>query len=49
MIAFFEKWYVLFTLLRIARHNKFRMKFEKKYETYLRIYSAMEKEGRDEE
>ena len=32
MIAFFEKWYVLFMLLRIARHNKLRMKFEKKYE-----------------
>lgn len=32
MINFFEKWYVLFMLLRIARHNKLRMKFENKYE-----------------
>ena len=32
MKKIFEKWYVLFMLLRIARHNKIRMKFEKKYD-----------------
>lgn len=32
MKRFFEKWYVLFMLMRIAHHNKIRMKFEKKYD-----------------
>lgn len=32
MKAWIEKIYVLFMLMRIARHNKIRMKFEKKYE-----------------
>lgn len=32
MKRLFEKWYVLFMLLRIAHHNKVRMKFEKKYD-----------------
>lgn len=32
MKKFFEKWYVLFMLMRIARHNRIRMKFEKKYD-----------------
>lgn len=32
MKRFFEKWYVLFMLMRIAKHNKMRLKFEKKYE-----------------
>lgn len=27
-----EKWYVLFMLMRIAHHNKIRMKFEEKYD-----------------
>lgn len=27
-----EKWYVLFMMMRIARHNKIRIKFEKKYD-----------------
>ncbi len=31
MKAFIEKWYVLFMMMRIARHNKIRRKFEKKY------------------
>ena len=30
MKRLFEKWYVLFMLLRIAHHNKVRMKFERK-------------------
>ena len=32
MKRLFEKWYVLFMLLRIAHHNKVRMKFERKYD-----------------
>ena len=32
MKRWFEKWYVLFMLIRISRHNKMRMKFEKKYD-----------------
>jgi len=32
MKRFFEKWYVLFMLIRIARHNKIRQKFEQKYD-----------------
>ena len=38
MFAFIEKWYVLFTMMRIARHNEFRMKFEKKYDDYVDGY-----------
>lgn len=32
MKRFFEKWYVLFMLMRIAHHNKIRIKFMKKYD-----------------
>jgi hypothetical protein len=32
MKRFIEKWYVLFMLMRIARHNKIRQKFEEKYD-----------------
>lgn len=32
MRRFFEKCYVLFMMIRIARHNKMRMEFEKKYD-----------------
>lgn len=32
MKSFLEKWYVLFMFMRIARHNKIRRKFEKKYD-----------------
>lgn len=32
MKKLFEKWYVLFMLLRIAHHNKVRMKFARKYD-----------------
>lgn len=32
MKKLFEKWYVLFMLLRIAHHNKVRMNFEEKYD-----------------
>lgn len=38
MKAFIEKWYVLFMLMRIARHNKLRMKFEKKYDDVFDSY-----------
>lgn len=31
MKRLFEKWYVLFMLLRIAHHNKVRMNFCEKY------------------
>lgn len=38
MIRFLEKWYVLFMLIKIARHNKMRMKFEKKYKDFFEDY-----------
>lgn len=38
MKKFFEKWYVLFMLLRIARHNKIRRKFEKMYDDVFENY-----------
>lgn len=38
MKKFFEKWYVLFMLLRIARHNKIRRKFEKMYDDVFEDY-----------
>lgn len=38
MKRFFEKWYVLLTLMRIAHHNKIRMKFEKKYDDVFNDY-----------
>lgn len=31
MKQFIEKWYVLFMLMRIARHNQMRMRFAEKY------------------
>lgn len=34
MKRYFEKWYVLFMLMRIARHNRIREKFENKYDDY---------------
>lgn len=34
MERFVEKWYVLFMLMRIARHNKIRQKFENKYDVF---------------
>ncbi|MGO5053628.1 hypothetical protein ACTQ6A_14170 [Lachnospiraceae bacterium LCP25S3_G4] len=34
MKGIFEKWYVLFMMMRIARHNKMRIKLEKKYNYY---------------
>lgn len=37
MKRLFEKWYVLFMLLRIAHHNKVRMKFERKYDDVFTI------------
>lgn len=38
MRRFFEKWYVLFMLMRIARHNKIRRKFEEKYDNVFEDY-----------
>ena len=32
MRRFFEKWYVLFMMIRIAKHNSMRKKFIEKYE-----------------
>lgn len=32
MKAWFEKWYVLFMMMRISRHNKMRIKFDEKYD-----------------
>ena len=32
MKAWFEKWYVLFMMMRISRHNKMRIKFAEKYD-----------------
>lgn len=29
-----EKWYVLFMLIRIARHNRMRMKFMERYDVF---------------
>lgn len=40
MKRFFEKWYVLFMLMRIARHNKIRMKFEEKYDDVFKFYEG---------
>jgi hypothetical protein len=38
MKRFFEKWYVLFMLMKIARYNKIRQKFENKYDEYVDGY-----------
>lgn len=56
MKRFFEKWYVLFMLMRIARHNKKRMNFEKKYDDvfdgygesleYMTLKKCYEKDGK---
>jgi len=56
MKRFFEKWYVLFMLMRIARHNKMRMKFEQKYDDvfddygetleYMTLEKCYEKDGK---
>lgn len=32
MKKFIKKWYVLFMMMRIARHNRIRQKFEEKYD-----------------
>lgn len=36
-----EKWYVLFMLMRIARHNKIRQKFEEKYDDVFNGYGQI--------
>lgn len=56
MKELFEKWYVLFMLMRIARHNKIRRKFEKKYDDvfdgygesleYIKFTKCHEKSGK---
>lgn len=38
MKEFFEKWYVLFMMMKIARHNKIREKFKKKYSDVFEDY-----------
>lgn len=56
MKAFLEKWYVLFMMMRIARHNKIREKFKKKYAevfedygddlAYMEFKKCYEKDGK---
>ena len=56
MKEFFEKWYVLFMLMRIARHNTIRKKFEEKYDdvfgdygeelAYIKFVKCHEKDGK---